>query len=187
MIQKLGIMLCKEREKMGEKQKRLAQGIISISELSKLERGALEIDYFTLQALFERLGKSIDKLELAISSEEYECISYRAEIEDSIAEWDHERLAELIAGYDACNDKERPIHIQYKTALQAIARYMQGDDYASCLRSMEQALKCTLNNDWREAVRTGQRLCNQEIRIIIVAAYCMWKLGDTSGLSGQME
>ncbi len=187
MIQKLGIMLCKEREKMGEKQKRLAQGIISISELSKLERGALEIDYFTLQALFERLGKSIDKLELAISSEEYECISYRAEIEDSIAEWDHERLAELIAGYDACNDKECPIHIQYKTALQAIARYMQGDDYASCLRSMEQALKCTLNNDWREAVRTGQRLCNQEIRIIIVAAYCMWKLGDTSELSGQLE
>lgn len=79
MIQELGIMLCKEREKIGEKQKSVAQGIISISELSKLE--------------------------LAISSNEYECISYRAEIEDSIAEWDYERLTELIAGYDACNDK----------------------------------------------------------------------------------
>ncbi|MDE5700394.1 MAG: helix-turn-helix transcriptional regulator, partial [Lachnospiraceae bacterium] len=75
MIQELGIMLCKERKKMGEKQKSVAQGIISIPELSKLERGALEIDYFTLQALFERLGKSIDKLELAISNNEYECIS----------------------------------------------------------------------------------------------------------------
>lgn len=187
MIQELGIMLCKEREKMGEKQKSVAHGIISISELSKLERGALEIDYFTLQALFERLGKSIDKLELAISSNEYECISYRAEIEDSIAEWDHEKLTELIAGYDVYNDKKSPIHRQYKTALQAIARYMQGQDPASCLRGMEQALKCTLNNDWREVVRTGQRLCNQEIRIIMVAAYCMWRLGDTSGLSGQLE
>ena len=44
MIQELGIMLCKEREKMGEKQKSVAQGIISIPKLSKLERGALEID-----------------------------------------------------------------------------------------------------------------------------------------------
>ena len=26
-----------------------------------------------------------------------------------------------------------------------------------------------------------------EIRIIMVAAYCLWKLGDTSGLSGQLE
>ncbi|MDE5698803.1 MAG: transcriptional regulator, partial [Lachnospiraceae bacterium] len=187
MIQELGIMLCKEREKMGEKQKRVADGILSISELSKMERGILEIDYFTLQALFERLGKSLDKLELAISSDEYEYISYRAEIEQSIAEWDYGKLTQLITGYDACNDERRSIHKQYKTALQAIACYMEEQDYAHCLRSMEQALKCTLHNDWQEAVRSGQRLCSQELRIIMVVAYCLWKLGDTSGLAGHLE
>lgn len=120
MIQELGVMLFKEREKMGEKQKRVADGIISISEMSKVESGGHEIDYFTLQALFERLGKSIDKLELAVSGEEYAAISYRAEIEHSIAEWDHERLTELIAGYDTYNDNKRSIHKQYKADRKSV-------------------------------------------------------------------
>ena len=187
MIQELGVMLFKEREKMGEKQKRVADGIISISEMSKVESGGHEIDYFTLQALFERLGKSIDKLELAVSGEEYAAISYRAEIEHSIAEWDHERLTELIAGYDTYNDNKRSIHKQYKAALWAMACYMKKQDHASCLCGMEQALACTLRNDWRRALGAGQRLCNQEIRLIMVIAYCLWELGDISGLSGHLE
>lgn len=187
MIQELGVMLFKEREKMGEKQKRVADGIISISEMSRVESGGHEIDYFTLQALFERLGKSIDKLELAISGEEYAAISYRAEIEHSIAEWDHERLTELIAGYDTYNDNKRSIHKQYKAALWAMVCYMKKQDHASCLCGMEQALACTLRNDWRRALGAGQRLCNQEIRLIMVIAYCLWELGDISGLSGHLE
>ena len=187
MIQELGVMLFKEREKMGEKQKRVADGIISISEMSKVESGGHEIDYFTLQALFERLGKSIDKLELAVSGEEYAAISYRAEIEHSIAEWDHEKLTELIAGYDTYNDNKRSIHKQYKAALWAMVCYMKKQDHASCLCGMEQALACTLRNDWRRALGAGQRLCNQEIRLIMVIAYCLWELGDTSGLSGNLE
>ncbi len=54
MIQQLGIMLFREREKMGEKQKSIAEGIISISDLCRVERGELEVDYFTLQALLDR-------------------------------------------------------------------------------------------------------------------------------------
>lgn len=59
MLQQLGIMLFEEREKMGVKQRNIADGIISITELCRLERGEVEIDYFTLQALFEiRLPQS---------------------------------------------------------------------------------------------------------------------------------
>lgn len=90
MIQQLGIMLLKEREKMGEKQKNIADGIISVSDLCRVEHGTMETEYFTLQALFERLGKSIDKLELAVSSSEYEAIAYRSKIERSIVEWNYE-------------------------------------------------------------------------------------------------
>jgi len=187
MIQELGIMLFNEREKMGERQKSVADGIVSISEMSKVESGNLEIDYFTLQALFERLGKSIDKLELAISSDEYESISYRAEIERSIAARDHEGLEKLIAGYDAHNDGKRSIHRQYKAALQVMVCYLREQDHASCLHGTEQALAYTLHGDWRQAVRTGRRLCDQEIRMIMMIAYCLWELGDTSGLSGQLE
>lgn len=187
MIQQLGIMLYREREKMGEKQKSIAEGIISISDLCRVERGEMEIDYFTLQALFERLGKSIDKLELAVSSSEYESIAYRGRIEHSIAEWDYGLMKKQISEYYAHIDPKRPVHIQYITALRAMARYVKEQDYASCMRWMEQALACTLDGDWRQRIRSGQRLCSQEIWIILAITYCQWKIGDTDGLSGQLE
>ncbi len=187
MMQQLGVMLCKEREKMGEKQKSIAEGIISISDLCRVENGAMEVDYFTLQVLFERLGKSIDKLELMISCDEYEFIEYRAEIERSIAEGDQDKLEKLISGYGTCNEKKRTIHRQYITALQAIVQYAKERDYVSCLHGMEQALACTRHDDWRQKARFGLCLCNQEIRIIMVIAYCQWKIGNTDGLAEHLE
>lgn len=187
MIQQLGIMLFREREKMGEKQKSIAEGIISISDLCRVERGELEVDYFTLQALFERLGKSIDKLELAVSCSEYDAIAYRDAIVHSIAEWDYSQLKRQIAEYHAYIDQKRPIHRQYMTALRAMSYYVKDQDYASCLCVMEQALSCTLSGDWLQQLQSGQRLCSQEIWIILAITYCRWKCGDTDGLSGQME
>lgn len=187
MINQLGVMLCKEREKMGETRKRVAEGIISVSELCRVEHGGQEIDYFTLQALFERLGKSIDKLELAVSDGEYESIAYRIEIERSIKNRDSGMLAKLISGYYACNDERRPIHRQYRQVMDAIACCMKKQDYASCLRLMEQALTYTQREDWVRRIRYGERLCNQEIRIILVITYCRWKLGNADGLADEME
>lgn len=187
MIQQLGIMLFREREKMGEKQKSIAEGIISISDLCRVERGELEVDYFTLQALFERLGKSIDKLELAVSCSEYDAIAYRDAIVHSIAEWDYSQLKRQIAEYHAYIDQRRPVHRQYMIALRAMAYYVKDQDYASCLGVMEQALSCTLSGDWLQQLQSGQRLCSQEIWIILAITYCRWKCGDTDGLSGQME
>ena len=187
MLQQLGIMLFEEREKMGVKQRNIADGIISIPELCRVERGELEIDYFTLQALFERLGKSIDKLELAVSSIEYDSIAYRIKIEHSIARWDYQELQKLIADYSGYNNKKRPIHKQYVIALEAVLCFIKEQDYAACLHKMEQALVCTQDRDWKQKIWNVRCLCNQEVRIILVIAYCQWKLGNTDGLTGKLE
>lgn len=186
MIRQLGIMLCKEREKKKETQKNVAEGIISIAELSRVECGEQEIDYFTLQALFERLGKSIDKLELAVSGGEYESISYRIKIERSIETWDDKALTKLLAQYFKYNSEKSPIHRQYKMAMEAMACYVRGRDYTSCMHLMEQALAVTQHRDWRQMVRLGY-FCNQEIRIILAIIYCQWKLGETDGLIERLE
>lgn len=172
---------------MGETQKNIAEGIISISELSRVERGEREIDYFTLQALFERLGKSIDKFEIAMSVNEYDAISYRVQIEQSIEKWDAGKLSEQLADYYTYNDEKRPIHRQYAAMLQAILSYMKDKDYVSCMHGMERAIACTLEGPWIQLVRRGQRFCNQEIRIILMYVYCLWKQGNTDGLTGQLE
>lgn len=137
--------------------------------------------------MFERLGKSIDKFELAVSDSEYEAIAYRAEIGKSIENRDYETLTKLISQYHRYNDVKRPIHKQYRTAMEAMAWYVRDLDYASCFHLMEQALACTLDQNWRQMLKAGQRLCNQEIKIILAITYCQWKLGDTGGLAQQME
>ncbi len=187
MLQQLGIMLFEEREKMGVKQRNIADGIISIPELCRVERGEVEIDYFTLQALFERLGKSIDKLELAISKLEYESIAYRIAIEHSIQNWDYQSLQKLIANYPVYNDKKRPIRKQYMIVLETVLCFIKEQDYRSCLQGMEQALVCTLNKDWKQEIWNRQCLCNQEIRIILMIAYCKWKLENKEGLAEKLE
>lgn len=187
MLQQLGMMLFYEREKMGETQKNIAEGIISNSELSRVESGELEIDYFMLQALFERLGKSIDKLELVVSGSEYDAIAYRIEIERSIENWDSVLLRALLRKYPSYNDEKRPVHRQYMTMLYAIGWYVSDHDYASCLHWMEIALMTTLGEEWQQNARSRQRLCNQEIKIMLVIAYCRWKLGNTDGLSENLE
>jgi len=187
MLQQLGIMLLEEREKMGVKQRNIADGIISITELCRLERGEVEIDYFTLQALFERLGKSIDKLELAVSKIEYESIAYRIEVEHSIENWDYQTLQKLIADYPVYNDRRRPIRRQYMIVLETVLCFIKEQDYKSCLYGMEQALICTLGKDWKQKVWKKQCLCNQEIRIILMIAYCEWKLGNKEGLAEKLE
>lgn len=187
MLQQLGIMLFEEREKMGVKQRNIADGIISIPELCRVERGEVEIDYFTLQALFERLGKSIDKLELAVSKLEYKSIAYRIEIERSIENWDYQMLQKLIANYPVYNDKKRPIRKQYMAVLETVLRFIKEQDYKSCLHGMEQALACTLNKDWKQEICNRQCLCNQEIRIILMIAYCEWKLGNKEEITERLE
>lgn len=187
MVQQLGLMLYYERERMGETQKNIAEGIISVSELSRVESGELEIDYFTLQALFERLGKSIDKLELAVSCSEYDAIAYRFEIERSIESWDYDLLRELFRKSPIYNDKIRPVHSQYMTMLYAMGWYVRERDYASCLYWMELALMTTLGEEWKQNARSRQCLCNQEIKIMLVIAYCQWKLGTTEGLTENLE
>lgn len=187
MLQQLGIMLFEEREKMGVRQRNIADGIISIPELCRVERGEVEIDYFTLQALFECLGKSIDKLELAVSRLEYESIAYRIEVEHSIENWDYKTLQKLIADYPVYNDSKRPIRKQYMIVLETVLYFIKEQDYKSCLHGMEQALVCTLDKDWRQKVWNVQCLCNQEIRIILMIVYCEWKLGATDGLTEKLE
>lgn len=80
MHNKIGIMLFGLREKEGISQKNLARGILSVTELSRVESGNRGIDRLHLEALFQRIGKSLDKLELAMSMDEYHLFALRHDI-----------------------------------------------------------------------------------------------------------
>jgi len=132
-MERLGVMLYKLRIQIGESQGNTAAGIISTSKMCKVEVGEQQVDYFTLQALFERLGKSVDKLELAISGNEYKGIALRDEIEQSFEKMDKARLDDYIKKYSTVLDTKYSIHKQYIDLLHALLCYMQQDYNLVCV------------------------------------------------------
>lgn len=75
----LGNMVRFEREKHNWSAKKLADGICSAAAVQRLESGSRVPDFFTLERIIERLGRSVNKLELLQDETAYE-LYYRREI-----------------------------------------------------------------------------------------------------------
>lgn len=118
MIKKLGNILSDLRQETGVAQKEISQGIMSISELCRVELGEQELDYILLESLFERLGKSLDKFELVISEEEFQALLLREKIEDMLRQKNWKEAAELLEQYKRIVDLKRPLQKQYVILLQ---------------------------------------------------------------------
>ena len=85
MGKRLGHMIREFREKQGRTIEEAARGLLSAAELSRVENGTKEIEYLIMEALFETYGKSLDKLEIVVSSDEYRILELR-DIRGSFAE-----------------------------------------------------------------------------------------------------
>ena len=77
MGKRLGHMIREFREKQGRTIEEAARGLLSAAELSRVENGTKEIEYLIMEALFETYGKSLDKLEIVVSSDEYRILELR--------------------------------------------------------------------------------------------------------------
>lgn len=123
MKEKLGVIFGNLRKELGVGQKEIGRGLVSKTELCNAEGGEREIDYFTLEALFERLGTSLDKFEMILGQEEYVMLSLRDKIMKKIGQGNYKRAKELLAKYEATIEGNREIHIQYASMMRAILTY----------------------------------------------------------------
>lgn len=133
MKRKLGVIFGNLRKESGVGQKEIGRGLVSKTELCSAEKGDREIDYFTLEALFERLGKSLDKFEMILGQEEYVMLSLRDKIMKKIRQGNDKRVEELLAKYESAIEGRREIHIQYASMIRALLTYQQEENHAICV------------------------------------------------------
>lgn len=176
MLEILGRMIWHIREEVGISQKDIARGIVSTAELCKIEYGEKEIDYFLLEALFQRLGKSIDKIEWIVTQEEYRLLYLRDEIIEGLQKRKYETVEKLLEKYQWYTD-EKPLHIQYRLMVQAVMEYLKKQDEAECISLLEQAIKITFS-DWKETEESNMHLCRQELQVLLMLAYIQAKTED---------
>lgn len=102
----VGYLLKELREDASRTMQNTARGIINQSDLSKLESGEKDVEYLALEALFETLGKCIDKLELAITQEEYELLELREKIVEELERKNSLEVDRLILLYQKKADRK---------------------------------------------------------------------------------
>ena len=70
-IKEIGRMLYQLRTKRGISQEELCQGICSVATLSRFEAGERRLDIFVFHALFQRVGKSTEHINVMLTIEEF--------------------------------------------------------------------------------------------------------------------
>ena len=168
----LGEMIYELRKGLGASQRELAKGIMSISELSRIESGEKEADYIGLEALFERLGKSLDKLELVISGEDYQLRYLREEIEEKLFLRKASEVTYLLNIYDSYIERKNILHRQYILEVRAINECIQEKDYEACFEQLKNAIELSFP-EWKKGMQENRYLCIQELRILIMIAHIL--------------
>lgn len=80
----IGKLIHYERNKNKISQQELCSGVCSVSALQRLESGERLPDFFVLERIIERLGKSINKIEFLYSEADYEIYYLREVIEKAL-------------------------------------------------------------------------------------------------------
>ncbi len=179
MLQNVGNMILELREKKGITQNQLGRGLADTAEMSRLESGAKEKDSFLAEALFQRLGKSVEKFEMAISGAEYKMMLLRALIPENFSDGDYETVDVLLEEYERQPESGKPLHEQYRLAMKAMVVLLEDGDGEACARGLRVAVEVTCPY-WQEENLAECMLCTQEIQILQLLFAQMLEMGEAA-------
>ena len=80
-MQGIGQLLWKLREKEGIRLKQLCMGISSLSKYARIEADQQEIDFFLIDRIMGRLGKSVERLSYILPIDVYKIYELRQEVQ----------------------------------------------------------------------------------------------------------
>lgn len=186
MMEYIGNMIFSLREEIGVSQKSLARGILSISELSRIERGEKETSKILLEALFQRLGKSIDKFEIIVSGEEYNIIFLRSLILKNMIDKKYQIVNNLLKMYEKYANTKSLLHKQYLLQMRAINEYINKKNKTNSIQMLGQVLSITFP-EWKRESWSGFYLCTQEVQLVLLINYLMIECGDIELSKNMLE
>ena len=102
-MQGIGQLLWKLREKEGIRQKQLCLGISSVSKYARIEADQQEIDFFLIDRIMGRLGKSVERLTYILPRDIYDIYELRQEIQQKICQKKWEETCKADGAVLACD------------------------------------------------------------------------------------
>lgn len=140
----IGNMIAYERSKQGISAQRLSEGVCSVSALQRLENGVRLPDFFVLERLIERLGKSVNKMEFLYDEGAYDIYYLREIIEKSVEQREYEEAEGALAYYESRPEAGEPLHRQYRCKMRAVMAAEREENHTDAIRLLKEALEQTV-------------------------------------------
>lgn len=140
----IGSMIAYERSKQGISAQRLSEGVCSVSALQRLESGVRPPDFFVLERLIERLGKSVNKIEFLYDEGAYDIYYLREIIEKSVEQREYEEAEGALAYYESRPEAGEPLHRQYLCKMRAVMAAEREENHMEAIRLLKEALEQTV-------------------------------------------
>lgn len=140
----IGKMIAYERSKQGISAQRLSEGVCSVSALQRLESGVRLPDFFVLERLIERLGKSVNKMEFLYDEGAYDIYYLREIIEKSVEQREYEEAEGALAYYESRPEAGEPLHRQYLCKMRAVMAAEREENHTDAIRLLKEALEQTV-------------------------------------------
>ena len=148
----------------------LARGLISLADLSRFENGEKELSYPTIEAMVQRLGKSCDKFEIQLNTQEYNILFLRQQMLHNLR-GKQELFDRLCEAYEELDETEHSLHEQYLWMMKGCAAYLMHFDTKEATKLLLFALEATFP-EWNTSSWMPFLLSTQEIQIALLLAYC---------------
>lgn len=158
------------REGVGASQQQVARGMLSVPNLSRVESGQREIDIVMMEALLERLGITLDKMELFLTWDEVYPLAVRYNVLESLKKLEEEQYVYWMEEYKKSVDATKAFHKQYILQMKAIMEYEKTKDIAKCMQYVEAAIAETFP-EWKSGDWSDIYLCGQELQLFLMYAY----------------
>lgn len=161
----IGEILFRLREEQKITLEQLSKGICSNSQLTRIEQNQLVPDYFLLDFLFGRLGKSTERLEYVLPLEYYELYELRFLIQKHICHMELEQAEQNIQTYEQKKMADKPLHRQFIGKMKAQIAWIRQANIEEILPVLEKAIGETMSNE--NTVEKGRILNAEEIKLLL--------------------
>lgn len=173
--EKIGKLILKLRTCAGVSKRQLAFGICSETAISRLESGEKIPDILTLEFIFSRLGKSINKVEILFQESDYVDYCLFQNLETRLEQEETEEAEKIIALLEKKEKWKKPVYSQYLKKSRAILEKEQA--YEKKKRLLEEAIQTTLP-DFQIGKTDRYLLGEEEITLILMWLQVRGKMGD---------
>ena len=136
----IGSMVSYERNKKKIGYQQLAHGLCSPAAIQRLENGERVPNYFILERIIERLGKSLSKMEFLYDEDVYDIYYLRGLIEQYFEEEDYQNVEEALEYYETLSQAKEPLHRQYIYKIKGIVLSEAKQCHAEAANLFEKAL-----------------------------------------------